>query len=61
MSKTYEPHVIIVWVRPEIGSEIAAVKEIPYREDAYEKYNNLIEGGATKIALAKVVKKHGEG
>jgi len=55
--KTYEPHFIIVWT-----SDVSvAVKEVPYKEDAYEKYNELIQKGVQRIALAKLIKKHMEG
>jgi len=58
--KTYEPYFIIVWVKK---GELAgvAVKEIPYREDAYDEYADLLEKGVPEIALAKLVKKHSEG
>lgn len=67
MSKTYEPHFIIVWASVDVtinrreSSETVAVKEIPYREDAYEEYSNLVQKGVQKIALVKLVKKHVEG
>lgn len=65
--KTYEPYFIIVWVSPNVSIKRAevpqgvAVKEFSYREDAYEKYEELIQRGAQRIALAKLVKKHVEG
>lgn len=68
-AKTYEPHFLIVWADMDTkiihnttgADERVAVKEIPYREDAYEEYNNLIQKGVQKIALARLVKKHVEG
>ena len=65
--KTYEPHFIIVWASTNVnidkkGTAIGvAVKEFPYKEDAYEKYNELIQKGIQEIALAKLIKKHVEG
>jgi len=65
--KTYEPHFIIVWVSSDVkidkkGAAVdVAVKEVPYKEDAYEEYNKLVQKGVQKIALAKLVKKHVEG
>ena len=68
-AKTYEPHFIIVWASVNVlygdnkkGTvEDIAVKEVPYKEDAYEEYHELIQKGVEKIALAKLVKKHVEG
>lgn len=54
--KQYAPHFIIIW--SPLG---VAVKEIPYKEDAYEEYNELIQKGVQTIALAKLVRKHNEG
>lgn len=65
--KTYEPHFIIVWASTDVdinkkGTVVGvAVKEVSYKEDAYEEYNELIQKGVQKIALAKLIKKHGEG
>jgi len=56
-TKEYNPHVIIVWT-----SETAvAVKEYPYKEDAEEKYNEIVQLHPYKVVLAKVVKAHSEG
>lgn len=65
--KTYEPHLIIVWASSNVdidkkGTAMGvAVKEVPYKEDAYEEYNELVQKGVEKVALAKLVKKHAEG
>lgn len=65
--KIYEPHFIIVWASVDVaidkgGTKMeVAVKEFPYKEDAYEQYNELIQKGVQKIALAKLIKKHVEG
>jgi len=65
--KTYEPHFIIVWASSYVkidkkGATVdVAVKEVPYKEDAYEEYNELVQKGVQKIALAKLVKKHVQG
>jgi len=56
--KTYEPHVIVVWASPTN----VAVQEFPYKEDAEEKYNEILPlRGFQKVVLAKIVRKHGEG
>ncbi|MFA5306641.1 MAG: hypothetical protein WC365_04270 [Candidatus Babeliales bacterium] len=55
--KTYEPHVIIVYAT----DKTMAVKEFSYKEDAYQKYNDILQVVGVKIVLAKVVKMHGEG
>ena len=55
-AKTYEPYFIIVWA--SIG---VVVKEIPYKEDAFEEYENLLQKGVQDIALAKLVRRHSEG
>lgn len=54
--KTYEPYFVIVWTLAGI-----IVREIPYKEDAYNKYEDLLQLGVKEIALAKLIKKHGEG
>jgi len=55
--KEYNPHVIVVWT----SSETIAVQEYAYKEDAEEKYNELVQTHIQKIVLAKVIKSHGEG
>jgi hypothetical protein len=57
ISKTYSPHIVVVWT----SDTTVVVKEYPYQEDAEEKYEELIQVHVQKITLAKVVKKHGEG
>ena len=57
MSKEYNPHIIAVWT----SSTIVFVKEFPFKEDAEEKYRELLEVHTQKIVMAKVVKTHGEG
>lgn len=65
--KTYEPYFIIVWRSENVlinkkGEFVGvAVKEVPYREDACEEYNDLLQKGVQDMALAKLVKKHGDG
>jgi hypothetical protein len=66
VEKEYNPHVVVVWMSSLRGSgsfaapfTTVAVKEYPFKEDAEEKYNELIH--ADKVVLAKVVKSHGEG
>jgi len=54
--KTYEPHIVVVWT----SDTSVAVKEYSYKEDAEEKYNQVVQMHY-KVALAKVVKEHGEG
>lgn len=56
-AKEYNPHIIVVWTSPST----VAVKEYPYKEDAEEKYNELLQLGAVKVVLAKTIKSHGEG
>jgi len=55
--KDYDPHVVVVWTSPTT----VAVKEYPYREDAEEKYNEVVQAHAQKVVLAKIIKTHGEG
>ena len=57
LSKEYNPHVVIVWT----GSTNVAVQEYPYKEDAEEKYNEIVQLHVRKVVLAKIVKSHGEG
>lgn len=57
--KEYSPHIVVVWSRE--SNEVAAVKEFSYKEDAEEKYNDLVLLHAAKIVLAKLVRSHGEG
>lgn len=57
MSKEYNPHVIVVWT----SDTTVAVKEYSYKEDAEEKYQELVALHVQKIVLAKVVRSHGEG
>ena len=55
--KEYAPHVIVVWTSPTT----VAVKEYPYKEDAEEKYNEVVQTHAQRVVLAKIIKSHGEG
>lgn len=55
--KEYDPHVIVVWTSPNA----VAVQEYPYKEDAEEKYNDVVQAHAQKVVLAKIIKSHGEG
>jgi len=72
VEKKYDPHVIVVWT-PCLSGKMrnrkleavedteVAVQEYSYKEDAEEKYELLIQAGAPKVVLAKVIKAHGEG
>ena len=55
--KQYDPHVIVLWV----SDTTFAVKEFPFKEDAEEKYNEVVQTRVLKVVLAKVIKMHGEG
>lgn len=52
----YEPHIVVVWIKDTV-----AVKEFAYKEDAEVLYQECISKGIPKVALAKIVKEHGEG
>lgn len=55
--KKYDPHVVVVWP----NSSTVAVKEFSHKEEAEEKYEELVQKHAPKVVLAQVVKSHGEG
>jgi hypothetical protein len=59
--KQYAPHVVIVWIATPGRQVTVAVQEYPYKEDAEEKYNEIVQLYAQKVVLAKVVRSHGEG
>jgi len=56
-TKMYEPMLVVVWTSPTA----VAVKEYPFREDAEDKYNELLQAHVPKVVLAKIIKSHGEG
>lgn len=58
--KKYDPHVVIIW----LTAKDVAVKEFSYKEDAQAKYDEIMATGARsfeQVALAKIVRVHGEG
>lgn len=57
VEKTYAPHIIVVWTSDTtVGAQL-----FPYKEDAEDKYQELVRRRVPKVVLAKVVKAHGEG
>jgi hypothetical protein len=55
--REYDPHVVVVWPTP---STVAA-QVYPCREDAEEKYNEIVQLRVQKVVLAKIIKADGEG
>ena len=55
--KHYDPHIVVVWT----SETTVAVQEFPYEEDAVEKYNEVVQLHFRKVALARIVREHGEG
>ena len=66
LPKEFNPHIVVIWLS---DNKSVYVKDYSYKQDAEEKYGQLeqllAEIGARakiqKIALAKIVKTHGEG